>query len=242
MSILLLKREVPSGPGAVTAGLQVLSWLDEGSGQTVVDHSGAGRHGTLGSTTGADTNDPSWSAAGLQFAVDDWVSHGSAAELRSDAWTISVAAKVTPGVAVPLVGWGSVAQFPAVYAAAPFNQNRPLIWLASTCFRYFDKASPSNLQDGGWHFFVFSCPGNAAADILQSELVVDGLSHAATSTDNSTAGQSKTICRLGAAGTTYFANAEVAFFSVHNRVLSGAEKEAMRTYAKAVLTGRVTLP
>ena len=181
-------------------------------------------------------------AAGLKFEVDDWVSYGTAAELRPAAWTICFAAKIAAGVAVPLLGWGATAQFPAIYAAAPFNQNRPLVWLANTCFRYFDKGSPTNVQDGGWHFWVFSCPGNGAADILQAELVVDGLAQAATSSDNSMASQEKTTCRLGAAGTAHFANAEMAFFSLHNRVLSAGEKESMRSYAKTILTGRVTLP
>jgi|GEM_PF-2063033 len=242
MSILLLKRSVGAGSDLVQAGLQALSWLDEGSGQTVADRSGLGRDGVLGSTAGADTNDPVWTAAGLQFSTDDWVDYGTPAELRSDAWTVCVAAKITPGVSVPLLGWGATAQVPAIYAAAPFNQNRPLIWLANTCFRYFEKNSPVNTQDNGWHFFVFSCPGNGAADILLSELTIDGQQQATNSSDNSVAGQAKTVVRLGAAGTGQFANAEVAFFSHHSRVLSTAEKESMRTYAKSVLEGRVSLP
>lgn len=242
MSILLLKRSAPTGPAPVAAGLQVLSWLDEGSGQTATDHSGLARDGVLGSTAGADTNDPVWSAAGLQFATDDWVDYGTEADLRSDAWTVCVAAKITPGVSVPLLGWGATAQVPAIYAAAPFNQNRPLIWLANTCFRYFEKNSPVNTQDAGWHFFVFSCPGNTSADILLSELTVDGQQQAANSSDNSVDGQAKTTVRLGAAGTGQFANAEMAFFSYHNRVLSVAERESMRTYAKTILEGRVALP
>lgn len=242
MSILLLKRRTSSGPTAVAAGLQALAWLHEGAGQTVADQSGLGRDGVLGSTAGPDTNDPVWSSAGLQFTTDDWVELDPAPELRSDAWTVCFAAKVTPGKSQPLLGWGSTAQVPAIYAAAPFNQNRPLIWLANTCFRYFEKNSPANTQDGGWHFFVFSCPGNTAADILLSELTVDGQQQATQSSDNSIGGQDKTVVRIGAAGSGQFADAEVAFFSHHNRVLSAAEKESMRSYAKTVLEGRVVLP
>lgn len=242
MSILLLKPKVEGGPKPVAAGLQALSWLDEGAGQTAADRSGLGRNGVLGSTAGADTNDPIWSAAGLQFATDDWVSYGTEPDLRTNAWTVCVAAKITPGVSVPLLGWGATAQVPAIYAAAPFNQNRPLIWLANTCFRYFEKNSPVNTQDSGWHFFVFSCPGNTAADILLSALTIDGQQQATNSSDNSVGGQAKTTVRLGAAGTGQFANAEMAFFSYHNRVLSAGEKEAMRGYAKTILEGRVALP
>ena len=34
--------------------------INEGRGQTVYDWSGYGNHGRLGSTPGADANDPSW--------------------------------------------------------------------------------------------------------------------------------------------------------------------------------------
>ncbi len=99
-----------------------------------------------------------------------------------------------------------------------------------------------DVGDGNWHFFVFTCPGNAAADILNAELAVDGQAQAVNSTTNTQAGAAKTSCRLGAAGTVYFAEGETAFLSLHSRVLSGAEQEQMREFAKATLEGRVTLP
>ena len=54
----------------------------------------------------------------------------------------------------------------------------------------------------------------------------------------------KQSVRLGAAGTGQFADAEMAFlFTITDRVLdSASEKEAMRTYAKTILEGRVALP
>lgn len=39
--------------------------------QTLIDCSGNGNHGTLGSTAGVDTNDPAWNAQGLVFGGDD---------------------------------------------------------------------------------------------------------------------------------------------------------------------------
>jgi hypothetical protein len=36
--------------------------FDEGSGQTTIDSSSRANHGTLGSTTGADSNDPVWTS------------------------------------------------------------------------------------------------------------------------------------------------------------------------------------
>jgi hypothetical protein len=50
-------------PGTATAAESPLSayWpLNEGRGQVIRDWSGNGNHGQLGSTAGADANDPSW--------------------------------------------------------------------------------------------------------------------------------------------------------------------------------------
>lgn len=49
---------------------------DEGAGQILYDHSGNGNHGTLGSTSGVDTNDPAWSTQGLVFGGDDFANLG----------------------------------------------------------------------------------------------------------------------------------------------------------------------
>lgn len=244
MSILLLHGETlgPPGPAPVSSGLQALYHFTDGAGQALSDSSGQGRNGVLGSSSGADTNDPAWVAAGLSFTTDDYVACGTDAALRPNALTVCAAVKLTASTAVPIVGWGASGQFPAVYAAAPFNANRPLIWLGTNCYRYFEKSSPTNLQDGGWHFLVFSVPGNTSADIVNGALTVDGIAQTINSTQTTTEGAAKTQCRIGAAGTATFANGSMAFLSIHDRVLSIAEKAQMRAYATAMLAGRVTLP
>ena len=247
MSILLLHDDAagpsgPSGPEPVSSGLQALYHFADGGGQSLTDSSGQGRHGVLGSTAGADTNDPTWVSAGLSFTTDDYVACGTDAALRPDALTVCAAVKLTASAVVPIIGWGATAQYPAVYAAAPFNANRPVIWLGNSCYRYFEKSSPTDLQDGGWHFVVFSVPGSTSADIVGGEMAVDGIAQAINSTQATTEGVAKTQCRIGSAGSATFAEGSMAFLSIHDRVLSIAEKEQMRTYATAVLAGRVTLP
>jgi hypothetical protein len=55
-----------AAPGVVQAGL-VAEWrFDNGSGQVLTDYAG-GHHGQLGSTTGSDANDPTWTLQGLSF-------------------------------------------------------------------------------------------------------------------------------------------------------------------------------
>ena len=69
---LLHKRLPYFGRGLVRNGLVAEYPFNTGSGQTVPDVSGNGNHGTLGSTSGVDTNDPAWHPLGLSFdGVDD---------------------------------------------------------------------------------------------------------------------------------------------------------------------------
>lgn len=234
MSILLLSNERDYLP----SGLQALYTFDEGAGQTLVDQSGHGHDVTLGSTEGPDGNDPLWVPEGLRFASDRYADASGFQALRPEQWTICAVVRQTPDVPVPLLGWGG-ASFPSVYGAAPFNSNRPLIWLANGCFRYFES---TGLQDGGWHFVAFRCPGNTIAAIEGSSLVVDGNSQAIHSTVTSEDGLAKTTARIGAAGSNYFAQADIAWLSMHDRVLTEQEIKKMRTYAKLHTAERVTLP
>jgi hypothetical protein len=53
---------VPTAPYVNDANTLGLWSFDEGSGQTANDESASGNDGTLGSTAGADLNDPAWVA------------------------------------------------------------------------------------------------------------------------------------------------------------------------------------
>lgn len=238
MSILLLST---GGDVHLPDGLQALYSFASGEGQVLKDISGRNHDGVWGSITGADANDPTWTAAGASFATDDFVDAGAHLEIRPEQWTVCAAVKQTTGVPNPLIGWGN-SSFPTLYAAAPFNSNRPLIWLANGCFRYFESTNPVNVQDGQWHFLCFRCPGNTTTGISQSSLIVDGQEQAVHSTTATEDGLPKTTFLLGAAGSTYFAQMEASFLSLHDRALTDAEAEVMREHARDLLDGRVTLP
>jgi hypothetical protein len=242
MSILLLQRR-QSGTSIVLSGLVVYYRLDEGSGQTLADLSGSGNGGTLGSTAGTDTNDPSWVGEGLDFTTDDYVSTANNASARPDAWTVCTAVKFDPAVAdQPLVAWGSIGSArPGVYLSFLGSPYRPIIYQGASNFRYFKSNDPVNLQNSGWHFLVYRSPGIGTADISSASLRADGIAQVVDSTTNSGTGQSKTEFRLSGLGNKYL-EGTVAFFTMHNRVLSDAEADQMRQFAKEVLAGRVTLP
>jgi Concanavalin A-like lectin/glucanases superfamily len=242
MSILLLQRR-QSGTPIVSPGLVAYYRFDEGSGQTLADQSGNGHDGTLGSTAGADTNDPSWVAEGLSFATDDYVSTENDAATRPDAWTVCVAVNFDAGVDdQPLVAWGAIGSArPGFYLSFLGSPYRPIIYQGASNFRYFKANDPVNLQDSGWHFLVCRSPGMGTADIANASLRADGAEQVVDSTTNGGTGQSKTEFRLSGLGNKYFSGT-VAFFTLHNRVLSDVEADQMREFAREVLSGRVTLP
>jgi hypothetical protein len=61
------------GEGIIRDGLVAWYKFDERQGQRLIDYSGYGNHGQLGSTIGSDTNDPTWNGQGLAYATDDYV-------------------------------------------------------------------------------------------------------------------------------------------------------------------------
>lgn len=79
MSDLLLMRGSPlrsilSTPGLVACYLPYLQVAQSATGQSLIDYSPAANHAQLGSTTGADTNDPAWGTNALVFdGTDDYV-------------------------------------------------------------------------------------------------------------------------------------------------------------------------
>jgi hypothetical protein len=214
----------------VQGGLQVYYLFSQGSGQTLNDLSGLGNHGTLGSTAGADTNDPTCITAGLSFSTDDYVLSANHVSTRPDAWTVCIALQLTAAVDdEPLIGWGPISNSrPGIYGAFLGTPFRPIIYQGASNFRYFKSNDPVNLQNGGWHFLVFRCPGTTATDIQNASLRADGQ-------------QDKTEFRLGALSNKYLSGT-LAFLTLHNRVLSTAEADHMRQFAKQILAGRVTLP
>lgn len=73
-------------------GLVALYLFNEGSGQVLTDYSGNGYHGTLGSTAGDDTNDPTWTGQGLAFATDDYVTIPARSAVGTRLFVLTMAA------------------------------------------------------------------------------------------------------------------------------------------------------
>ncbi len=82
--------------GIVSHGL-VACYDFQGGGNKLIDRSGNGNHGQLGSTAGADTNDPTWTGQGLQGNGDDLINcgHGDPVNFNNE---FSVFAVINPTI------------------------------------------------------------------------------------------------------------------------------------------------
>ena len=71
-----------SGGSGGTGLLAEYDFLEGADPQRLYDLSGGGRHGTLGTGSGGDTSDPSWTGEGLSFdGADDFVSLGDVLDI-----------------------------------------------------------------------------------------------------------------------------------------------------------------
>src|ERR1700754_1209598 len=181
MSLLLL-------PSAASAGIDIgklKAWwpLAEGSGQKVYDLSGYGNHGTLGSTTGADDNDPSWIKGifygnALRFDGNDFIKIPASSALENGKFTISLwtRAPQSPGAFKYLFSKGSVDCTSASYAIATDGDGSLVfyVWNGSWVRTVGIRADQG--WDGRWHNI------SATYDGTQTELFIDGRSTGAPAT------------------------------------------------------------
>ncbi len=144
-----------AAPTIVAPGLSAVWLFGDGAGQTLTDASGHGHHGQLGSTGGADVNDPSWTAQGLSFdGVDD---------------DVRVPASPSPDTAFHLdvVGqflstspdWAGIFEVSdGDQTTAPIRAGRyagnPGLWITSGADTATDIVAftgPPSVFDDGWH-------------------------------------------------------------------------------------------
>ena len=155
----------PAAASATDFGTVKGLWpLNEGKGQTVRDWSGYGNHGILGSTTGADLNDPSWIkgiwfGSGLNFGGDDFIQIPTDKSMEPKKFTLSLwtRAPQSPGPFSYLVAKGSTQCISASYG----------LWTAS---------------NGGIEFYIFDGANLVRSNSAPSEAIWDGKWHNLTAT------------------------------------------------------------
>jgi hypothetical protein len=162
LAAVLVLLSAPAGASAAIDFGNLKGWwpLAEGRGQTAYDWSGRGNHGTLGSTTGVDANDPSWIkgifwGSALRFGGDDFVKIPASSALELQEFTISLwtRAPQAPAPFSYLLAKGADRCAPASYGLATDHEG-------SLQFYVFDEANNQvpagraprdQIWDGRWH-------------------------------------------------------------------------------------------
>ena len=165
-------------PAIVQDGL-VAEWrFDNGSGQTLTDYKG-GRHGTLGATSGAAADDPTWTAQGLSFDGGDFVTLPTMPAIQAVDVVFhvgSAVSRVTSGRMLishgngsDVVGLGSTTGFltneiiSIIQDSSDYGSNRRVGW-----------THPSDTIAAGWHLIQI----DFRSGVPTWDIVLDGVSKA----------------------------------------------------------------
>jgi hypothetical protein len=186
--------------------------------------------GICGSTTGADTNDPTYTGEGLSHGADDYVTLGgiyNAAGTLQNGYGISIAfytAEVTAATAkLCLVSFGANK---GVYLGAVgegLTDETITVQYSATSFTY-----ATGTIAAGWH--ILDLVWNGA----QYEIWLDGVQRTGTDVDTP-ALLSLSAVKMRYDGTTYGSGLTEAYSLKYNRAPTLAERNQCRAYLKSYL-------
>ncbi len=228
-------------PAIVPAGL-IAEWrFDDGAGQTLADTSGNGHHGQLGSTAGADANDPSWAAnpARLEFdGIDDRVEVPAFAAPTAYHLDFVVRAHPASGVWSTLFIQGTF-DTDAVLQVFRQETSPPLyyrLWNGTSAETYL---GPRAVFDDSWHLVQVNHTGS----VLSAH--VDGAVDLAPTAAGTPASSSQPIWLSGRAfsGGHLFFQGALAWAAWYSASFDESQRAQNEAYARALMAGRgVTLP
>lgn len=186
--------------------------------------------GICGSTTGSDTNDPTYTGEGLSHGADDYVTLGgiyNAAGTLQNGYGISIAfytAEVTAATAkLCLVSFGANK---GVYLGAVgegLTDETITVQYSATSFTY-----ATGTIAAGWH--ILDLVWNGA----QYEIWLDGVQRTGTDVDTP-ALLSLSAVKMRYDGTTYGSGLTGAYSLKYNRAPTLAERNQCRAYLKSYL-------
>jgi hypothetical protein len=191
--------------------------FDEGTGSTVKDISGYGNDGTfVGDTHFVDSEIEGYA---LSFdGTGDYVNCGNVLNLGETTVTLWFKSDYTGrnGVIDFVTGtWGGF--------LFDFNgDGRPLLYLNTANYRYFDYSAGNYTADGNWHFLVVYIKGSAQSDISESTLSIDAIDIPVQGTASSGEALPWDILYIGRADSSYF-NGTIDEVRIYRTSLSSTE-------------------
>lgn len=224
----LSPRRPGRAPLLVQDGL-VAEWrFTDGAGQQLTDASGNGHHGRLGSTSGADSDDPTWTPQGLSFDGDDFVEHGTVGDFGATPRSLLAVVRTGAEFGVEWLGDGSL------FTRWTLRSKNGVVRLEVAGAGH---SSTFTVPIDAW-FFVAA---TQSTDNLDSAIIyLDGEFEAVTTSSDpldtrgnfSWARQNNSSVAM-----------EAAYGLVYDRALSAEEVEHNRQVLKEILAGRgIALP
>lgn len=185
--------------------------------------------GICGSTTGSDTNDPTYTGEGASFTTDDYIACPNISTINTTI-TVFYTSQITTAN-----GGGTLFSFTS--GATTFGG---IMFSAGTSawddevITYFNHGGKTAYRAGtiaaGWHILVTRWNGT------KYDLILDGV-NLATSTDGTPAPVTNgTAYKIGARSSpAVYLSGVVAFHAVYNRSISNVEESQNRAYLKSYL-------
>lgn len=172
-----------AAPASANAGVfdTVRGWwpMYEGSGQVVHDLSGHGNNGQLGSTAGADANDPTWIkgilfGSALRFDGNDYVRIPDSKSLEAQDLTVSAWIRGTSGGQYNyIVSKGANGCLTASYAIYTdyWGALRFYVTDSDGVTRLSGGAAPAGVWNGKWHHVAGTYDGTTAKLFVDGKLI-----------------------------------------------------------------------
>ena len=216
--------------------------FDDGSGQVLTDYSSGGHDGELGSTSGSDANDPTWSSTGLTFGADDYLTVSDSTDHDSTAGiTLHFALKRT--INNP---WNVIAAKESWNAGTGwvFNFN------AATEVQ-IHKSGGNNLTAtcsaiNSWHLYTATVTASGTAEIFEDNVSLG------TSAANHLGAQSRAALDMyvgamrqfdGTATAQAFFTGDIGYAAIYNAVQSDGDRTETYRYIQLEMSKRgVTIP
>ena len=216
-------------------GSTALAYEKTDNNQTLIDVSGQAKHGQLGSTTGADTNDPLWTNRRLSFSgVDDYLLTPSEVTSGAAALTLQIVFKKTIGSATSVQralfghnAGGSYIRF--------FSDTTIGFWLvASVSSQFIQGPAGAITDDGLWKMMTFRWNSGTVQDqfLNKSDRLVFNDTNPSDGTHTST------YRTIGMYDTSRYFDGEIASALCYRRLLTRAEVAQNYVWLKSTLARR----
>jgi hypothetical protein len=216
-------------------GSTALAYEKTDNNQTLADVSGQAKHGQLGSTTGADTNDPLWTNRRLSFSgIDDYLLTPSEVTSGAAALTLQIVFKKMIGSATAVQrvlfghnAGGSYIRF--------FSDTTIGFWLVASVSSQFVQGPAGAIPDDGlWKMMTFRWKSATVQDQFlnkSNRLVFND-------TTPSEGTHTSTYRTIGMYDTSRYFDGEIASALLYRRLLTRAEVAQNYVWLKSILGRR----